>query len=204
MEVGAIYSHLNGLEWLQVHRQAHLDEIYDAIDEVDAELYRKKVSKEKTMAGEIKFAPKLFNNAFKENFLAKGWEQPGRHNLMYTDDARVLRRTFNLPYAEQKAEIEKLGKTPVHSYEEIDFLKDRIAIEVQFGKYFSIAWDIFVRHLSYYNRELIDVGVEILPMKSMQDEMSSGPGYYEQAMGALARHGRGTPALPLVVIGIVP
>ena len=57
MKVGAKYSHLNGLEWLQVHRQAHLDEIYDAIDEVDAELYRKKVSKEKTMAGEVKFAP---------------------------------------------------------------------------------------------------------------------------------------------------
>jgi len=25
----------------------------------------------------------------------------------------------------------------------------------------------------------IDVGIEILPMKAMQEHMSSGPGYYE-------------------------
>ena len=99
-------------------------------------------------------------------------------------------------------EIENLGKDPVYSNEEIDFLKDRVAVEVQFGKYFSIAWDIFVRHLSYYNREVIDVGVEILLMKSMQVNMSSGPGYFGMAMGALGRHGRGTTPMPLIVIGI--
>ena len=48
----------------------------------------------------------------------------------------------------------------------------------------------------------IDVGIEILPMKSMQSEMSSGTGYYEGALYDLARQGRGVPAVPHVLIGI--
>ena len=55
-----------------------------------------------------------------------------------------------------------------------------------------------------YIGDTIDVGVEILPMKSMQSGMSSGPGYYEGALYDLARQGRGVPSVPLVLIGIEP
>jgi len=60
------------------------------------------------------------------------------------------------------------------------------------------------KHLAFYVGNTIEVGVEILPMKSMQAEMSSGPGYYEGALYDLARQGRGVPAVPLVLIGIEP
>lgn len=52
--------------------------------------------------------------------------------------------------------------------------------------------------------DAIDVGVEILPMKAMQEEMSSGPGYYEGALYDIARQGRGVPPVPLVLVGIEP
>ena len=51
---------------------------------------------------------------------------------------------------------------------------------------------------------MIDLGIEILPMKELQSEMSSGPGYYEGELYNLIRQGRGIPAVPLVVIGIAP
>lgn len=38
----------------------------------------------------------------------------------------------------------------------------------------------FVKYLAFYVRDVIDVGVEILPMKTLQSEMSSGPAYYEE------------------------
>jgi hypothetical protein len=41
-------------------------------------------------------------------------------------------------------------------------------------------------------------------MKSMQEHMSSGPGYYEGALYDMARQGRGVPAVPLILIGIAP
>lgn len=53
-------------------------------------------------------------------------------------------------------------------------------------------------------RDIIDVGIEILPMKSLQERMSSGPGYYEAELYNLIREGRGVPAVPLVLIGVEP
>jgi hypothetical protein len=55
-----------------------------------------------------------------------------------------------------------------------------------------------------YVRDEIDVGIEILPMKSLQAEMSSGPGHYEGELYNVIRNGRGVPAVPLVMIGVAP
>ena len=56
------------------------------------------------------------------------------------------------------------------------------------------------RHEFYFFK--IDVGVEILPMKSLQAQMSSGVGYYEGELYNIVRQGRGVPAVPLIIIGI--
>lgn len=82
--------------------------------------------------------------------------------------------------------------------------RNRVAVEVQFGKYSFIAYDLFVKHLAFYVGNTIEVGIEILAMKSMQEEMSSGPGYYEGALYDIVRQGRGVPAVPLVLVGVLP
>ncbi len=85
-----------------------------------------------------------------------------------------------------------------------DFVKERIAVEVQLGKYAFVAYDLFVKHMAFFVGDLIDVGIEILPMKELQAEMSSGVPYYEGALYDLIRQGRGVPAVPLVLLGIAP
>jgi hypothetical protein len=109
-----------------------------------------------------------------------------------------------MPAAEQKKEIEAVGETPIFSYNQTDFVKDRVAVEVQFGKYSFVAYDLFVKHLAFYIGDHIDVGIEILPMKSLQAQMSSGVAYYEGELYNVVRQGRGVPAVPLVIIGIAP
>jgi Restriction endonuclease BglII len=79
-----------------------------------------------------------------------------------------------------------------------------VAIEVQFGKYSFVAYDLFVKHLAFYVRDQIDVGIEILAMKSLQSKMSSGPAYYEGELYNIIRNGRGVPAVPLVLVGVEP
>ena len=59
-----------------------------------------------------------------------------------------------------------------------------------------------MKHLAFYVGDKIDVGIEIIPMKSLQKEMSSGPGYYEGELFNLMREGRGVPGVPLVLFGI--
>ena len=92
----------------------------------------------------------------------------------------------------------------IRSYNQTDFVKNRVAIEVQFGKYAFVAYDLFVKHLAFYIGDHIDVGIEILPMKTLQSQMSSGPSYYEGELYNVVRQGRGVPAVPLVIIGVEP
>ena len=44
--------------------------------------------------------------------------------------------------------------------------------------------------MAFYVGDVIDVGIEILPMKSMSAEMSSGICYYEGELYNVLRHGR--------------
>lgn len=122
--------------------------------------------------------------------------------LGVTKDEKLIRQTLSKSAEEQKADIEAAGEIPIFSYNQTDFVKDRVALEVQFGKYAFVAYDLFVKHLAFYVRDKIDVGIEILPMKSLQQYMSSGPGYYEGELYNIIRNGRGVPAVPLVIIGV--
>ena len=72
------------------------------------------------------------------------------------------------------------------------------------GKYSYVAHDLFVKHMAFFVSDVIDVGIEILPMKEMEAEMSSGVAYYERDLLNIIRQGRGIPAVPLVLIGIAP
>ena len=203
MKIGAMYSHLNGFEWIQYHQKEMWTEIESIISKIKVEDYRTKISKEKTMKGQTLFSPVDLNKRMKDDFEKLRWFE-SRTNYWVTDDYNLISKTMHLKEADQKSLIEEAGKLPIRSYNQTDFVKNRIAVEVQFGKYSFIAYDLFVKHLAFYVGDTIDVGIEILPMKIMQSEMSSGPGYYEGALYDLARQGRGVPSVPLVLIGIEP
>jgi hypothetical protein len=203
MKIGAFHSHLNGFEWLMYHRPTLWAEIESIITDLDAETLRTKISKEKTMKGKLLFSPGDINSKFKEKFEEFGWSE-AITNYWVTDDYELISKLIHLSAPEQKAQIKSAGKKPIKSYNQTDFVKERVAIEVQFGKYSFIAYDLFVKHLAFYIGNSIDLGIEILPMKKMQSEMSSGPGYYEGALYDVARQGRGVPAVPLIIIGIEP
>lgn len=201
MKIAAYYSHLNGLEFLQVHKPQLWTEICDAIAAVDATTCRTKVSKEQRTLDKLLFAPKAMNACMNTELAARGWSEE-RTSYWVTGDAKLIRRTLNLSPAEQKAEIEAAGQQPFLSYNQTDFVKDRVAVEVQFGKYAFVAYDLFVKHMAFYVGDKIDVGIEVLPMKALQSQMSSGVGYYEGELYNLIREGRGVPAVPLVMVGV--
>ena len=203
MRVAARYSHLNGEEFLLVQHRELWNEILEIIDSVDAEACRTKVSREKTMAGDLLYSPIDMNKAMTAGFKERGWEQR-RQGFWVTADHRIVRSTANLSSDQQKEAIEAAGQEPIYSYNQTDFVKQRVAVEVQFGKYAFVAHDLFVKHMAFFVSDVIDVGVEILPMKELEREMSSGVPYYERDLLNIMRQGRGIPAVPLVLIGVAP
>ncbi|MCY4466978.1 MAG: BglII/BstYI family type II restriction endonuclease [Chloroflexi bacterium] len=203
MRIAAKYSHLNGLEYMLVHHNDLWDEVQDVVARVDAEACKTKVSKEKTMRGRLLYSPKDMNRAYSTYFKRLGWTER-RNTFWVTDDEKLLRGIYNQPEPAQKEAIYAAGKVPIMSYNQTDFVKNRIAVEVQFGKYAFVAHDLFVKHLSFFVADIIDVGVEILPMKQLERDMSSGVPYYERDLLNVLRQGRGVPAVPLILLGVVP
>lgn len=203
MRIEEYYSHLNGWEFLKVHKPRLWDEISEIIISVDAFSCRTKESKEKTMKGKLLFSPKDLNRLMKKGFESAGWKEH-RTSYWVTSDAQLIRRTMHMSDEDQKAVIQASGSEPIRSYNQTDFVKDRVAVEVQFGKYSFVAYDLFVKHMAFFVGNEIDVGVEVLPMKKLQATMSSGVGYYEGELYNLIRQGRGVPAVPLVIVGVTP
>lgn len=203
MKIAEKYSHLNGLEFLLVHKPSLWREIEAVIAAVDASECQTKVSKEKKMKGKLLFSPIDMNAAFNRLLRKKSWDE-SRVSYWVTKSEKLIRKTLTMSAEEQKREIEAAGETPIYSYNQTDFVKDRVVVEVQFGKYAFVAYDLFVKHLAFYVGDRIDVGIEILPMKSLQSRMSSGVAYYEGEFYNVVRQGRGVPAVPLVLIGIEP
>ena len=68
MRMVAHYSHLNGLEYLLVHKSGLWKEIEEVISSVDAEQCRIKVSGEKRMMGKMLYSPRAMNKAVKRGF----------------------------------------------------------------------------------------------------------------------------------------
>ena len=203
MQLVETYSHLNGLEYLLVHKKALWEEVRDVISCVDADVCKTKVSLEKRSYGKRFYSPGDMNKAFTAGFKARRWAER-RNTFWVTADAKLLRSIYGLTTDQQYDAIKEAGHDPIQSYNQTDFVKERIAVEVQFGKYAFVAHDLFVKHLSFYVSDIIDVGIEILPMKSLEKQMSSGVPYYERDLLNVIRQGRSVPAVPLVLIGIAP
>lgn len=64
--------------------------------------------------------------------------------------------------------------------------------------------DLFVKHMLFYSGGVINLGIEILPTKKMQSQMSSGVAYYEGEVYNVMRQGRNSPPVPLLILGIEP
>lgn len=204
MKIAQKYSHLNGEEYLLVHHKKLYEEIIDVIESIDAELLRTKISKEQKKIGNALLSPIGLNEAFNEAFDKKGWSE-SRYNYYITLDRELMEQSIPMEAKEQKKFlIEKGEENPIFSYNQTDFVKEKIAVEVQFGKYAFVAFDLFVKHMMFYSGGKINLGIEILPTKKMQSQMSSGIAYYEGEVYNVMRQGRNSPPVPLLILGIEP
>lgn len=167
MRIAAQYSHLNGLEFLLVHKPRLWDEIQDVVAAVDAQASKTKRSKERGWRkGVLLYSPIDMNKALAKGFHDNGWTER-RTSYWVTSDDKLIRRTMQLSPDEQKSKIEAAGLVPIRSYNQTDFVKERCAVEAQFGKYPFVAYDLFVKHMAFFVGDVIDVGIEILPMKDL-------------------------------------
>ena len=150
------------------------------------------------------FSPICLNKEFERRFQGNDWQE-SRYSYYITLNRGLMEKSLLMTAKEQRQFLVEHGeKEPIYSYNQTDFVKEKIAVEVQFGKYAFVAYDLFVKHMLFYSGGVIDLGIEILPTKKMQAQMSSGVAYFEGEVYNVMRQGRNSPPVPLLILGIEP
>lgn len=203
MKIANQYSHLNGFEHLLVHKKYLWDEIVAAIRSIDANEYTK-ISKAKPSMGKTFYNQKAINKRFEEILFPLEWKSVTTPYYVTSDIETAREIALIRDRAEQKVIIEQRGFPAYGTNNQVDFVKDRVAVEVQFGKYFSVAYDLHVKHTFFYLRNDIDVGIEIIPTKAMCLKMDTGVAWFENEVANVIREGRSNPTVPIVMLGIEP
>ena len=78
----------------------------------------------------------------------------------------------------------------------------KLGVEVQFGKYSFMVYNVAAKMTIFKNLGYIDTGVEIVPVKALATEMSSGVSYFEQFVWDLENRGISNIDIPVLVLGI--
>lgn len=170
------YSHLGGSEILTVRYPKYERELYEVIASVQAR--KTKISKEKTKQGKELYSPIDMNKQFAKAFQERGFKE--------------LRDTYIITMPNSNIAIPG-------AYKQIDFVKEKLLVEVQFGKYAFMFYDM-AKFQYFFNENKADVGIEIVPCHGLHKGMSSGVSYGEQLVYDIERLKRHFPAVPVKVI----
>lgn len=84
----------------------------------------------------------------------------------------------------------------------MDFIKGKLGVEVQFGKYAFMVYNVCAKMTIFHNQGVIDAGVEIVPLRELAQEMSTGVSYFEQFVWDLEHRGVADIDIPVLILGV--
>ena len=193
MKIVATYDFNGGKAAVQNKYAAEFVQIQSVIAAIDASLYKTKESTEKTMMGKMLFSPMELNKAFKREFAKSengGWSN---HKVL-----------CDYSYGEYTQDYIKSQNSRNQPFRDMDFVKPntKLGIEVQFGKYAFMVYNVCAKMTIFSNMGVIDTGIEIVPVKNFADEMSTGVSYFEQFAWDLQHRGTSDIDIPVLILGI--
>jgi hypothetical protein len=193
LKIVAKYDFNGGKSAVQQKYSAEFAQIQAVINAIDASLYKTKMSTEKTMIGKMLFSPMELDKAFKREFFKA--ENGGWSNHKVFCDYK---------YGEYSEDYIKSQNTRSQPFRDIDFLKPnkKLGIEVQFGKYAFMVYNVCAKMTIFSKMGVIDTGIEIVPVKNFADEMSTGVSYFEQFAWDLEHRGTSNIDVPVLILGI--
>lgn len=187
MNIAGIYSFNRGEEIIRSRYPTEVGEVEQVIAAVDSAQYKTKTSREKTMPDRTLYSPRALNKAFKTEFDRRGW---GKYKVQCDYSTAYYVPGF-APNSSSKG-----------AFREMDFVKNRVGVEVQFGKYAFMVYNVCAKMTIFHRLGVIDVGIEIVPIKLFADEMSTGVSYFEQFVWDLEHRGIADIDIPVLVLGV--
>ena len=188
MIIGGIYSFNNSQEIIEKRHPDELADIFEIIQTVISVSRKATVSNEKAMLHNLLFKPSTLTELFKKKFEERSWTSNTRIVCNYPADFYTSEYTSSAVLRS--------------AYREMDFIKNRLGLEIQFDKHVPLGYNGCAKMTIFHNEGLIDVGVEIVPLKELAAEMSTGVSYFEQFVWDLEHRGVSDIDIPVLILGI--
>lgn len=187
MRIVAEFDFNNGKSIVESEFVNELKELKQAIYNIDSSICKTKQSLEKNMVGKILYAPRKINSMIKDELNEMGWKSH-RENCNY--EYGLYSEDYIPPQNTKSA------------YREMDFVKNKLGVEVQFGKYAFMVYNVCAKMTIFKNLGIIKAGVEIVPVKHFSNQMSTGVSYFEQFAWDLTYRGVSDIDIPVLILGV--
>ena len=89
-----------------------------------------------------------------------------------------------------------------NGFREMDGIKNKVGLEIQFGKYAFMGYDIFSKMIVFKNLGYIECGIEIVPGQEMIKDMSTGVSSFDQLLVDFKYRGESNIDIPVLIISI--
>lgn len=172
MYIAKILSNLDAWNSLQGTYASAYSELCNVIEFVGPQ--RNKASLEKKMKEERLISVLSLHRQFKNHFRENGW---GECRINFGDSSRS-------------------------GFSEIDAVKEKIGLELSFGKFAFTESDIFVKFPIFIRSEIINFAILITPVDSLARKMNSGVSSFEMVQRRLKEISPLLPKYPFVIVGI--
>jgi len=189
MKIVGVYSFNKGKDILEERYRSQLREVERIIAAVDSGRHKTKTSREKTTPGKRVYSPSALNKTFKQEFDKQDWHN---HRVPCQYPTQYYVPTY------------KPSASSAGAFRDMDFVKNRVGVEVQFGKSAFMVCNVCAKMAIFHNLNIIDVGIEIVPVKDFVAEMSTGVSYFEQFVWDLEQRGVSNIDIPVLILGIAP
>ncbi len=93
-------------------------------------------------------------------------------------------------------------KRAIRSTRAMDFVKDKLGVEVQFGKYAFMVYNVCAKMTIFHRLGVIDAGIEIVPVREFAKNMSTGVSFFEQFVWDLENRGVADIDIPVLILGV--
>jgi hypothetical protein len=179
-----------------------ITELNSTLSNVDLESCRTHtIGGNSNRTGTVVYSPIDMNAKISDGLIKCGWTTNYKCPKIKNADRQTIDDFCKLSAKEkEKSELKR-------TYSDADFYKElslnsnliKIILEVQFGKYTFMTSDCLFKIPLFRKNGISDLGIELVPIKKVAKNMSTGPGNYEKTLIEIIY---ADIAHPLLLVGI--
>ena len=189
MRIVATYSFNGGEETIQKHYAEELREITQIFSLFSIQECKTERTKGKAKSTKPLYNSQKMNRVINGEFAKLGWR---KQEISEDYPTEYYVDGYNPPATSKRMAMK------------IDFTKNHLGVDIALNKKGLPIYSGCAKMTIFHNMGHIDVGIEIVPVKELAEDMSSGVSYFEQFVWDLEKRGVSDIDIPVLILGVAP